>query len=149
MSNSTHNFKHSALVVALVLSLMAGVAVAKGPGQRGGNKHHHPIERMIEKLDLSDEQMVQVDALMDARTAKRQSKAEAKAQIRALIDQGLTDQAAEQAANQAREKVYEGVEFKAALEQILTAEQLAKMEQQKLRKKQRHDRRRQKAQSDS
>lgn len=136
MSLSKQNMKRSALTIAIALTLMTGAAVAKGSGHKGGG-HNSPIERMIEKLDLTDAQVIQVEELMGDRPNKRESRA----QIKELMDQGNVDQAAEQAANAARERVYQKAKFKSGLEQILTTEQLAKMEQNELRKKKREERR--------
>jgi Spy/CpxP family protein refolding chaperone len=144
MTNSKQNMKRSALAIALALSLMTGSAIAKGPFGHKGGGHHSQIDRMIEKLELTDEQAIQVEELIDSRVSLRASKFQSRSQIQELIDQGNVDQAADQAADTARERVYEMAKFKSSLEQILTPEQLAKMEENKLRKQKRAERRRQK-----
>lgn len=143
MTTSKKNIKRSALAIAITLTMMTGVAVAQGPFGHKGGGHHSPIERMIEKLELTDEQAIQMEALMVSRTSQRDSKFQSRSQIKELIDQGYLDQAAEQAADAARERVYEMAKFKSSLEQILTPEQLAKMEKAKLRKQKRAERRNQ------
>ena len=136
--------KRSALAIAVALTLMTGVAVAQGPHGHKGDREHSRIDRMIEKLELTDEQAIQVETLMDSRINQRDSKVQSRSEIQTLIDQGYLDQAADQAADAARARVYEMAKFKSSLEQILTAEQLAKMEKNKLRKQKRAERRSQK-----
>jgi len=143
MTKSKQNMKRSALAIALALTLMTGAAVAQGPFGHKGGGHHSPIDRMIEKLELTDEQAMQMEALMDSRINQRDSKFQSRSQIHELIDQGYLDQAADQAADAARERVYEMAKFKSSLEQILTPEQLAKMEKAKLRRQKRAERRKQ------
>ncbi len=143
MTTSKKNMKRSALAIAVALTLMTDVAVAQGPFGHKGDGHHSSIERMIEKLELTDEQTIQMDALMDSRISQRDSKFQSRSQIQELIDQGYLDQAADQAAAAARERVYEMAKFKSSLEQILTSEQLAKIEKAKLRKQKRAERRKQ------
>jgi Spy/CpxP family protein refolding chaperone len=139
MTKSKKNMKRSALVFAVALTLMTGIAVAQGPFGHKGDGHHFSIERMIEKLELTDQQAIQMDALMDSRINQRDSKFQSRSQIQELIDQGYLDQAADAA----RERVYEMAKFKSSLEQILTSEQLAKIEKSKLRKQKRAERRKQ------
>jgi Spy/CpxP family protein refolding chaperone len=143
MTNSKQNMKRCALAIAVALTLMTGVAVAQAPHGERGDRDHSRIDRMIEKLELTDEQVIQMEALMDSRIDHRDSAFQSRSQIQELIDQGYLDQAADQAADAARERVYEMVKFKSSLEQILTYEQLAKMEKDKLRKQKRAERRRQ------
>ena len=147
MSYLKLNIKRSALTAAVALSLVAGAAVAKGPFGHKGGGYNSPIERMIENLDLTDEQIEQVDALMESRSGKQAARAKNRAEIQELISQGAVDQAAEQAANAARARVYDRVEFQNSLSQILTPEQLAKMEKRKARKQKRAQRRLEKSSS--
>lgn len=143
MSQLKKNMKRGVLVGALSLTLLTGVAIAKGPGHRGGGSHS-PMERIIEKLDLTDEQATEVEKLMAERSAKRDDKRKGMSEIQAMVDQGnieqAADQAAEQAANSARERVYKMAENQRRLSEILTPEQLAKMEEIKQRMKNRSKR---------
>ena len=147
MSNSKNSIKNVVIASAVAFSLLAGSAViAKGPnGKKGGG--HNRIERMIETLDLTDDQITQVEALMSSRKEARGSKKENRAQIKELIDQGLVDQAAELAATHARENIYDMVEFKNSLNAILTPEQITKMEENKQKRKERKEARKQKRKS--
>jgi len=141
MFKSKQNMKRGALTIAVALTLMTGAAVAKGPSGKKGGDPYARIDRMIERLDLTEEQAIQVEELMASRVSQRESKQQTRSQIQELIDQGEVEQAAEQAANAARAKTFEKAEFKASLEQILTPEQLAKMEENKDRKQRRAERR--------
>ena len=141
MSQLKKNMKHGVLVGALSLTLLTGVAAAKGPfgGQFGGDSGSR-IDRMVERLELSDEQAVEFEKLMESRADQRSLKFQGMSEIQEMIDQGNVDLAAEQAANSARAGVYEMAENKRLLSEILTPEQLAKMEEIKERMKNRSKR---------
>ena len=144
MSNSNKSVKRGVLIGALTLTLLSGVAVAKGQfGHKGGPfgvGFHSQMNRMIEKLDLTGEQAVEVEKLMSEQSGQRGSMIQGVSEIHKLIDQGYVDQAAEQAANSARDRVYKMAETKRRLSEILTPEQLAKMEELKQRRKERFNR---------
>ncbi len=141
MLNSRRNLKRGALASAVALMLMAGAATA---GDHGGKRHGgmgFNLERMADKLELNESQVAQIQQLIDTTRPEKGSRKAHKAQMQELIEQGNVDQAAELAAEAARQRVYNRTNFKNSLSQILTAEQLAKMEEFKARKKERRERR--------
>lgn len=137
MLKSKRNLKRTALASAVALMVVAGVANAKDSWakERGGKGFN--LDRMTNKLELNESQVNQIQQLIDITRPEKDSRKERKAQMQALIEQGNVDQAAELAAEDARQRVYSRMNFKNGLSQILTAEQLAKMDEYKERKRKR------------
>ena len=141
MLNSKLNLKRGALASAVALMLIAGAATAKDHGGKRHGGMGFNLERMADKLELSESQVTQIQQLIDTTRPEKGSMKARKAQMKELIEQGNVDQAAELAAEAARQRVYNRTNFKNGLSQILTAEQLAQMEEFKERRKERRERR--------
>jgi len=141
MLKSKRILKRGAVASAAALLLMAGAATAEDYGGKRHGGMRFNLERMADKLDLSDSQVTQIQQLIETNRPEKGSRKAHKAQMKELIEQGNVDQAAELAAEAARQRVYSRTNFKNGLSQILTAEQLAKMEEFKERRKERRERR--------
>ena len=135
------------LLIASTLSLVLlgshAYANENSAQDRAHGKKHHRIERLIEKLELTDNQAVQFKEIMAEKAQLKSKKREQKKANRELIKDGFVDQAAENAANNARQHIYASAEIRQRLSTILTQEQLVMMESMKSKK--RHHKKRHKS----
>lgn len=102
--------------LALITSLFMMSAMARPYGP----------ERMAEELDLNQTQIDAITALKSEYRDGRKAQAGTQKQIKMLIDEGKVDEAADLAAKQASEKVHKRAAHRAAMKNILTAEQFEK-----------------------
>lgn len=109
----------------------------------------HKIEKISKKLDLNDSQHTQWVALAKVQHAEKmeskQKMHELHQQLREAQKQSSADSndinvIADKIAEQTRQNVLLRVEHQQALQKILNAEQLAKLEKIRERKKHKHDR---------
>ena len=141
------------LITICFVPAMAG-AFAQGSGERGKGfdgkgQHRSPLgiwrnPQMIEKLQLTDQQ---VNQLRDLDFAHREKQQVLKAQLDSLrlqMDKAFTDESVDKATvRQTAEKMadvkgslfVEKIDSRLALEEVLTADQVDKLEQYKMNKK--------------
>ena len=119
MISTKHRFA-PILKSGLVLSLALGASTAVF-AKHGG------IERLAEKLNLTNEQVTAIEALRGDgdKDSKRDARRQQREEIRQLIESGQVDAAATLAGNAASERVYKMAEKRTAMAEILTPEQLA------------------------
>ncbi len=125
-------------LTALTLSAAtAGVAMAHEKGDGGWGRHNpqERMERMAEKLDLSDEQRSQMQALMEKQREQRPQRGEGREMYRQLQDldpsaadyQQQLDDLVKQAQDRVGERIRARAEHRAAVAEILTDEQEQKL----------------------
>lgn len=98
----------------------------------------HPTDRMMEQLDLTEAQRQSLESLRDEFEPGRDAVQAQRDEVMALVQSGNVDAAADLAANQARERVYQRAEMHRRMAEILSPEQLAKMEEIRSNKPDRH-----------
>lgn len=127
------------LLSAFTAITFTGVVSAHSDSDADGK--NRTSNRIIKKLDLSDDQAVQVTALFADRKNRSTTRQERAEQMRALIEAGNVDQAADMAANNAREKVLNRAVIQESLKAILTEEQLVELAESQNGRKGRGNRR--------
>ncbi|MEX0900359.1 MAG: periplasmic heavy metal sensor [Gammaproteobacteria bacterium] len=83
------------LLTAAALGLTLASGAWANPGEHGGDRHERHMDRMAERLDLTDSQRAQVEALMkqhhertaDAREQIKKSHEQVRTEIRALLNE--------------------------------------------------------------
>lgn len=89
----------------------------------------HPGDRLTQQLGLSEAQQQSVAALRAEYAPLRKAAQAKREEVATLIKSGDVDGAATLAANQARDRVFQRVEMRRRMAEILTPEQLAQMEE--------------------
>jgi len=130
MQNAKTTLKTIITTSALSLALLCGSSYAKGDHAHKPHKEKSH-ERMIETLDLNENQVDEFKEIMQAKAAIKKEKRQQRKEIRKLLDNGQTNQAAETAATYARQNVLALAEQKQRLETVLTQEQLSTLKEMK------------------
>tara|TARA_R110000787_G_scaffold38998_22_gene97953 strand:- start:489 stop:902 length:414 start_codon:yes stop_codon:yes gene_type:complete len=89
----------------------------------------HPGDRLAEQLGLSETQQQNLATLRAEYAPLREAAQAQRKDVIALVKSGDVDGAAALAADQARDRVYQRAEMQRRMAEILTSEQLAKMEE--------------------
>lgn len=144
---NTQRIFRTAAASMIVLAITIAATVHAQPGHRGGKREHgEQLEKMAEKLKLTEQQKTQIKALHD--NFKKEHEAQfnemksLREQMKALKGSGDTEKAA-----QLREKMKAAKEaLKADREKLqqqiaalLTPEQRQQLEQLKAERKERHE----------
>ena len=87
-----------------------------------------PPDRLAERLGLTDAQEESLTSLREEYAPIRDLLQAQREELIAMVKAGNVDAAAELASSQARERVYQRAEMQRRLAEILTPEQLSKME---------------------
>ena len=115
--NTKNRTNWSFLAIGVLLSTFAFSANA------------HDSNRLAEKLDLSEAQQQSLATLRAEFAPIRETAQTQRKEVRAMLKTGDVEKAATLAADQARERVYQQAERLRRMAEILTPEQLAKMEE--------------------
>ena len=89
----------------------------------------HPGDRLAQQLGLSETQQQSLATLRTEYAPLREAAQAQRSEVIALVKGGDVDGAAALAADQARDRVYQRAEMQRRMAEILTPEQLAKMEE--------------------
>ena len=89
----------------------------------------HPMERIAERLGLSEAQQQSLTSLRAEFATARDAAQDQREEVIALVKSGNVDAAADLAAIQARDRVYQRAEMRRRMAEILSPEQLAQMEE--------------------
>ena len=135
--NTSRYAKALLIISGLIISLVSAQISANDEieTKSAHPKMQHRLDRMIEKLELSDNQIDQFKAVMLEKAEIKANKRDQKQKIRQLIDNGFVDEAAETAATYEKQNIYAISEQKQRLAAILTEEQLATFESMKMNKR--------------
>ncbi|MFK8050431.1 MAG: Spy/CpxP family protein refolding chaperone [Halioglobus sp.] len=85
----------------------------------------HPMDRITDRLELSEEQQQSLLSLRADSELGRDAARESHQEVSALLKSGDTDGAADLAGEQARDRIYKRAQRHQQLAEILTPEQLA------------------------
>lgn len=130
MKYASQYIKTLLVISGLSLTLLASQIWANEDSESKplNSKMQHRIERLIEKLELSENQVEEFKAAMQVKAEIRASKRDQKHKIRELLDGGYVNEAAETAATFEKQNIYAISEHKQRIAAILTDEQLTQLD---------------------